>query len=366
MTSDGLFRLCALLVVFCSTVWAECQSYGVDYSNGGSYEIDASSNQYFSFETVFQGCAQEIISPVLVDPKGNHGIPYSSMPSGQWKIILSGQQVAVQRVITLTAGLPTTVTVIATPTVIVGVTSTPKAVTVIRTVTQTQTYIVVPQTVTKGCNDGTTRTITITPTPATVIRTSTAVRTITDDTETSTSFTIITSTAVCHFPTTKPFFPPDVIATPRLPQPTNCAKLGCRPKWSPSGSNGSGGWGWGVAGETAAAVAPAVTPMETLPAAQRNLAAVAAITVTSTETTFTVTRTFITTVPASTTTENVYRTAVTTITPPPTTDIRLVTLPGLFGSGKSPVFAYFTETAYTVITNKASATACWRAGGWFG
>lgn len=39
-------------------VWAAeaaCSSYGVDYSNGGAYLIDASSNQYFSFITVFQG-----------------------------------------------------------------------------------------------------------------------------------------------------------------------------------------------------------------------------------------------------------------------------------------------------------------------
>ena len=37
------------------TVRADCGSYGVDYSNGGSYYIDGSSNQYFSFITVFQG-----------------------------------------------------------------------------------------------------------------------------------------------------------------------------------------------------------------------------------------------------------------------------------------------------------------------
>lgn len=36
-------------------VRAECKSYGVDFSNGGTYQIDGSSNQYFSFITVFQG-----------------------------------------------------------------------------------------------------------------------------------------------------------------------------------------------------------------------------------------------------------------------------------------------------------------------
>jgi hypothetical protein len=33
------------------------------------------------------------------------------MSSGQWKIILSGDQIAVQRIITLTAGVPQTVTI---------------------------------------------------------------------------------------------------------------------------------------------------------------------------------------------------------------------------------------------------------------
>jgi hypothetical protein len=34
---------------------AACTSYGVDYSNGGAYYIDGSSNQYFTFVSVFQG-----------------------------------------------------------------------------------------------------------------------------------------------------------------------------------------------------------------------------------------------------------------------------------------------------------------------
>lgn len=32
-----------------------CSSFGVDYANGGRYNIDGGSNQYFSFATVFQG-----------------------------------------------------------------------------------------------------------------------------------------------------------------------------------------------------------------------------------------------------------------------------------------------------------------------
>lgn len=38
---------------------AACTSYGVDFSNGGTYDIDSESNEYFSFITVFQGKSAE-------------------------------------------------------------------------------------------------------------------------------------------------------------------------------------------------------------------------------------------------------------------------------------------------------------------
>lgn len=47
--------LWALLTLLTLRVSAACTSYGVDYSNGGSYYIDGSSNDYFSFASVFQG-----------------------------------------------------------------------------------------------------------------------------------------------------------------------------------------------------------------------------------------------------------------------------------------------------------------------
>jgi hypothetical protein len=51
----GFRCLIALLALLAVRVRADCTSYGVDYSNGGSYFIDASSNQYFTFITIFQG-----------------------------------------------------------------------------------------------------------------------------------------------------------------------------------------------------------------------------------------------------------------------------------------------------------------------
>lgn len=54
----SLFAVLAILAV---KALAACVSYGVDYANGGSYYIDGSSNQYFSFETVFEGRSSAIV-----------------------------------------------------------------------------------------------------------------------------------------------------------------------------------------------------------------------------------------------------------------------------------------------------------------
>lgn len=50
--------LTALLALCLGVLGQSCSSYGVDYSNGGSYYIDGSSDQYFTFISVFQGRRQ--------------------------------------------------------------------------------------------------------------------------------------------------------------------------------------------------------------------------------------------------------------------------------------------------------------------
>ncbi|KAK4191165.1 hypothetical protein QBC35DRAFT_488361 [Podospora australis] len=333
-----LWALFALLVAQAS---AACTSYGVDYSNGGAYYIDGSSNQYFSFITIFQGCSQETISPVLIGPDNNQyacsvirtdpagvqvtstcGIPFSAMKSGTWKIIVAGNQISSQRTISLTVGVPQTTWVTATPTVIVGYTTTARAQTILTTIVQTQTLIIVPRTVTAACT-GATRTVTSYPQgPTTTIR-STVIRTATDGQVTSYLTTTVSATASCHYPTRKR----DVAATPA--------------------------------------------------------AKVAAVTSTYTQTTFTVTSTIVTTIPARITTESVLRTTTATVTPPPST-VCVGNAPGatvtVFRGTPTPVtqtdLVYLTshlsgtvwigQTQYTTFTNSASATACWRAGGWFG
>lgn len=47
-----------------------CQSSGLDFTNGGSYTIDSTSNAKFSFTSIFVGCAAERIEPFLVSPTG--------------------------------------------------------------------------------------------------------------------------------------------------------------------------------------------------------------------------------------------------------------------------------------------------------
>ena len=66
-----LLAVAATVLSLSSSALADCLSYGVDYANGGAYYIDGSSNQYFSFITIFQGCSQESISPILVDSDNN-------------------------------------------------------------------------------------------------------------------------------------------------------------------------------------------------------------------------------------------------------------------------------------------------------
>ncbi|KAI5923150.1 hypothetical protein F4810DRAFT_670573 [Camillea tinctor] len=295
--------------LFLTTV-AICTSYGVDYSNGGSYNIDTSLNENFTFTSIFQRCDEELINPVLVDPAGQQyacstinttpqgsrvistcDIPYSSMSSGIWKIILSGIKIAAQRVITLTAKVPGTVTVIATPTIIIGITSTPEATTTYKTIaTQTQTLILAPVTITAPCS-GLTQTITITPKASTSILTSTIVRTSTDRQITSYSYTTITKTAYCHYLTTRTFTP--------LPSPTFCIGDNCSSPWNQ------------IEMDTDIHEMQPFDQNEERPESEAET--IAATTITVTETTFTVTSTSITTAPPETKTESVTQTTTATM-----------------------------------------------------
>ncbi|KAK3316662.1 hypothetical protein B0H66DRAFT_604940 [Apodospora peruviana] len=342
---EGGYRyVLALLALFALRVRADCTSYGVDYSNGGTYNIDGTSNQYFSFVTVFQGntfipwhkdradnelgCTQETIQPVLVGPDGSEyacsairtqpsgsqvtstcGIPFSVMKSGSWKIIVSGDQIATQRNVNLIVGAPQTVWITATPTVVVGITSTARATTVVNTIAQTQTLILVPQTITAACNGGT-RTVTVYPQGPTVTVASTVMRTATDGQVTSYLISTVSATAVCHYPTSGSS---STSYDNNPARPTSCSGSNCQP-WQGKGKGGGGG-GWGRTRGPGSSN-PTIADKKRDVAAT---AAVAAVTSTVTQTTLTITSTVRTTIPARTVTEQVLRTVTATITPAPST-----------------------------------------------
>ncbi|KAK1750798.1 hypothetical protein QBC47DRAFT_86886 [Echria macrotheca] len=392
----GFRWLWVLLALFALRASADCTSYGVDYSNGGKYNIDSSSNQYFSFITVFQGCTQETINPVLVGPDGSEyacsairttpagqqvtstcGIPFSVMRSGTWKIIVSGDQLSVQRTITLTVGVPNTVWVTATPTVVIGVTVTARGSTAVRTQSQTQTLILVPQTVTAVCN-GATRTVTNYPQGPTVTVSSTVLRTVTDGQVTSTLATTVTAQASCHYPNSgSSSTVNDGNPTPSAYPTGFCIGDSCQTFGAGKGKGKGRAFGAQDSNPTAAEKRDV--------AATAAAGAVAAVTSTYTETTYTVTSTIQTTIPGKTTTEVVLKTVTATITPAPSTvcagggggpGVTVTVIRGGQGTVTQTDFIYRTthlsgtvwigRTASTTITNAASATACWRAGGWFG
>jgi hypothetical protein len=61
-----------LIVAFVVGVFADCQSYGYDFVDGGSYFQNISSSDDFTFITQFEGCIGEgTITPILVDPNEN-------------------------------------------------------------------------------------------------------------------------------------------------------------------------------------------------------------------------------------------------------------------------------------------------------
>ncbi|KAI0911262.1 hypothetical protein F4823DRAFT_561102 [Ustulina deusta] len=380
--ASRIARLCLVAGCLALRASAACSVYGLDYANGGSYNIDPASDEFFSFTSAFQACTQESIKPVLVDPAGHQytctainttpdgeeqtstcSIAYSSMSSGQWRIVISGVNVAVQRTINLTSVAPSTVFVTATPTVVVGITSTPNPTTVFSTIgTQTQTLVLDPGTVTTACS-GSTTTVTVTPTKATIVTTSVVMRTTTDQTITQSSTTKITKTASCHYTSVRPsdtMCIGNACGSPDFPTPTVCAGAYCpRP-----------------AAETARVADTATSSV------QEVVKVVMATTITVTETTYTVTSTNLTVLPTPTVTENVIKTTTATVTPQPSI-VCSGQKPGVTVSLTQPqatvtqtslsystqhatgtVTAVSTET--TVTTNSRSATSCWLNGGWMG
>ncbi|KAK3326200.1 hypothetical protein B0H66DRAFT_617092 [Apodospora peruviana] len=246
-----------------------CRCTGVDYSNGGSYLVDGSSSDDFTFTSVFDSCGEaDTIEPILVDPEGTQylctpismqvdgqqqqsscQIAYSQMYNGDWTIVLQADTVNFQviREFRLTVTTPEKLTTTVTPTVVVGITSTPAGVTIRTTVTQTSLVVGRAPTFTDhNCAGGgparSTQTETqwlpapVTTIPVTIADTTTA------GALTSYYQTTVAVSAACHYTQTptppKADKPPP---TPAQPKPSGCGNS-CRPWYS------SSGWGWSSGG----------------------------------------------------------------------------------------------------------------------
>jgi hypothetical protein len=72
----------ALLAGFIAGAQADCDCYGLDYTNGGSYLIDGYSENKFSFTSQFEGsCFDADIVPILISPEG-YGYVCSAVRAG--------------------------------------------------------------------------------------------------------------------------------------------------------------------------------------------------------------------------------------------------------------------------------------------
>lgn len=156
-----------------------------------------------------------------------------------------------------------------------------------RTLTQTQTLILVPATVSAQCQGGATRTVTSYNNAGTTTVRTTVVRTSTDgQVVTSVYQTTVLATATCHYPQSGSPSTSNVVLVPI--QTGICIGSGC-----------------GLSGRGTRRIAqgsdrPSAADKRDVAA----FAAVAAVTSTTTQTTRTVTITSQTTIPAKTTTEN--------------------------------------------------------------
>ncbi|PSN60895.1 hypothetical protein BS50DRAFT_639589 [Corynespora cassiicola Philippines] len=172
--------------------YANCQSYGMDFQNNGSYFQNSLSNDNFTFVTQFDNCSDDVAYNILVDPNGDQTlcsdtrlepddtnqlstcpIQKSQLSSGDWSIVIisnNGDEtnpVAFERDFRLSVGPQSTITY--TPTATATLVSTP-VVTATSTSTDTSTTVLEPSTVT---SPSTTVTRTKTVTPARVTTTTT-------------------------------------------------------------------------------------------------------------------------------------------------------------------------------------------------
>ncbi|KAK8240331.1 hypothetical protein HDK90DRAFT_180416 [Phyllosticta capitalensis] len=133
------FVAAGVLLLSAGGALADCVSYGIDFQNGGQYFINKALTQNFSSVSQFEGCSAGYSDVLLVDPKGDEyvctDIPVtpddvsqlstcpilkSQMFSGEWKLLLLGNNgpmnasFAYERDLYLTVGEQVTSTITST------------------------------------------------------------------------------------------------------------------------------------------------------------------------------------------------------------------------------------------------------------
>jgi len=112
--------------------YAECESFGIDFQDGGSYFQNKSSNDAFTFVSTFEGCQSDVANNILVDPSGEQYLcsdtplqpddtyQMSTCPlekdelwSGAWSVIIisnngDADPIAYQRDFSLEVAVPAT------------------------------------------------------------------------------------------------------------------------------------------------------------------------------------------------------------------------------------------------------------------
>ncbi|KAG9638739.1 hypothetical protein KCU95_g4683, partial [Aureobasidium melanogenum] len=172
MRSTLLFAAASIGSRFAS---AQCEVYGIDIQNGGTYFENSELTVPFTLVQEFSGCDNDTADNILVDPNGDQyecsdtplvpaytpetvtcsDWPQDKLYSGDWSLVVisnngGGDPIAYQRDFSLTVGTPTTVTI--TPTVtatdletsvfsILSTTSSTITTTLVPSTTTTQAWI---------------------------------------------------------------------------------------------------------------------------------------------------------------------------------------------------------------------------------
>lgn len=176
------------LLTLVPSVFGDCESFGVDFTSGGTFFQNSNSSDPFTAIQEFTGCQSDSAHNVFIDPTGDQtecsetpmqpdntpqlitceDWPKERLYDGDWSILIisnngDADPIAYQRDFSLTVGTQQTTTV--TPTLTVSNVETP-VVNVTRTAVETVTTTAAASTITSGRG-----THTVTPQPTTITQT---------------------------------------------------------------------------------------------------------------------------------------------------------------------------------------------------